>query len=252
MTTVSIINEAGSAGKTTTAVTLAALAAQDGLRVRLIDLDGQGTATHWLARSRTSPNAADVLLQDVPLDDATVDTDVDGLTLVPSGRDLYAATVELSRRIGGEQLLRVRIAEAQPVDLTIIDCPGSIGILNVAALVASDHAVTVTLPGLKEVRGIAPIRDTIAEVAAMYGRSVALAAIVPCAVPPANAGAAYVEAMELLKERYGDLVTPPVRRSVRVADAQVAQEPLPVAYPHEQVTEDYRIVYKDLQSRGVQ
>ena len=120
-----------------------------------------------------------------------------------------------------------------------------------AALVASDAVVTVTQPTSKELEGISALEGTIAEVAEDFDKDLELGAIVPCIVPPASSGALYADAVAQLREAYGDLVTPNVRRSVKAAGAYSHREPLPVFAPREGVTRDYAAVLDALVERGV-
>lgn len=254
MFVVPIANEAGSAGKTTTAVTLGAELAADGLRVVVIDLDTQANASHWLGGAQAGrPTIADVLMRRAPLADALLPTALSSLHLVAAEKEtLGAASVELGRVTAGEQRLRLALNVDQVADVVLVDCPGSLSVLTIAALVASTGPlVTVTQPTVKEQAGIASLERTVEDVAAGYNPALALGAIVPCIVPPANAGLIYGEALALLREVYDDLVTPAVRRSARVAEAYARQLPLPVHAPREGVTEDYRAVRRDLGEKKV-
>lgn len=251
MPTIAIANQAGSAGKTTTAVNIAALcAAELGLRVRLIDSDGQANATAALGVVvGDSPTLGDVLLEQATVDQAEQTTKVDGLTLLPSTFDLDEAAVQLGRSLGGEQRLRRALQPAPPVDLTIIDCPGALSVLTVAALIVADSVVTVTKPALKEMGGIPAMEETIESVRQNYSE-VTLAAIVPCEVPPPAAGKVYVMALDLLAAEYEDMVTPPVRRSARVPESYSHGLPLNLHAPTAPVTDDYRQVVEYLRARG--
>lgn len=251
MSTITFANQAGSAGKTSSAVTLAALLAGRGYTVRLIDSDAQANATLWLKVGGHRLTLGDVLHRRASLHDATVDTAVPGLQLVPSHSRLDSDAVELARGVGGEQRLRLAIEDAPPADVTIIDCPGALSILTVAALVASDALVTVTQPTVKELAGLPQMEATAEEVRAAYNPKLRLAAVVPCIVPPAASGALYTQALAMLREQWGDLVTPPVRRSVRIPEAYSQQVPLSVHAPHEGVTDDYRAVLEHLVAAGV-
>ena len=104
-------------------------------------------------------------------------------------------------------------------------------------------------PSLKELEGLPSLEETIAKVRGMYKPDLYLSAVIPCIVPPASAGALYVEGQERLREAYGDLVTPPVRRSVRVPEAYSQRVPLTVHAPLEQITSDYQAVADYLKGR---
>ncbi|NHC13706.1 ParA family protein [Motilibacter deserti] len=257
MITVAIANQAGSAGKTTSAVTLAALLAQGGHEVLLLDSDAQANATTWLGGNEPEATLGDVLLRrrGLTLTDAAVETDVPRLRLVPADERLDADAVELSRALGGEQRLRQALeamAEQQAAaDVVLVDCPGALSIFTIAALVAADSVVTVAQPTVKELAGVPKLEATVEDVRGAYNPKLALGGVIPCNVPPAGAGALYSQALALLGENYGDVVTPPVRRSVRVPEAYAQQRPLPVHSPREAVTDDYRAVLDALARAGV-
>lgn len=254
MSIVAIANKAGSAGKTTTATTLAVLLAQTGRRVRVIDLDAQANASAWLGQpDPTAPTVHTVLFDRLPLAEAEHPVPgVPGLTVVPADPDrMEGAGAELARLLGGERRLLQALAAADPTDDTIIDCPGALDHLTVAALLAADAAVTVAAPTLKEASGISRFETTVEEIRTGYDTRLHLAAVVPCIVPPANAGLIYGQVMDLLREDYGDLVTPAVRRSARVPEAYAQGVPLPLHAPREPVTNDYRAVLDHLLAAGL-
>lgn len=245
MSTLSIANAAGSAGKTTTAVSLATLIAQSGRTARLIDCDPQGNATHATGAVLPAGAAtiADVLSGTRTITDAELETVVPGLTVIPAqSASLEGIETVLSRAVGAEQRLRLALEGARQVDVTIIDCPGSVGLLTVTALVASDAVLTVTMPTVKELAGLPRIDGVVEQVRAAYRPRLRLAGVVPCKVPPRSRGRLYTEALDLLHEQWGDQVTPIVRDSVRVPEAYAARNPLPAYDPTAPVTGDYRAV----------
>jgi chromosome partitioning protein len=251
VTTVAIANDGGSAGKTTTAVSLGALLAREGHSVRIIDMDPQHNASTWLGYDDVQgPTTGDVLLRRATIDQAAQPVGIPGLQVVPTNRDLAGDAVELGRNLGGEQRLRQALEVATPVDVTLIDCPGALSILTVAALVAADSVVTVANPTVKEISGIPSLVRTIEEVAASYNGKLKLRGIVPTQVPPPTAGALYSEAQDYLRATFEDLVTPPIRRTVRVAEAYANQMPLP-EFTNDPVADDHRAVLAFLQDRGV-
>lgn len=253
MKTITIANAAGSAGKTTTTVTLAALLAQRDVRVVVVDLDGQANSTRWLGVDPEAVEATSsaVMLRTASLADALVETNTLGVRLVPASEAVYADGIALQQVTGREMRLASALRKLDDADVVLIDCPGTIGLMTVAALVASDEVLTVTQPTSKELEGIGALEATIAEVVEDFDKDLELAAIVPCIVPPASAGALYAEAIEQLREAYGDLVTPSVRRSVKAAGAYSHRDPLPSFAPREGVTRDYESVLEQLLERGV-
>lgn len=254
MSTFTIANAAGSAGKTTTAVALAAVLAGMGRTVRLIDLDPQGNATHAVGVTPAAgqPTVAELLTGDADVAAVQVPTAWSRLSVLPvTPATLEGIETRLSRMVGAEQRLRLALEDAQPVDDTLIDCPGSIGLLTVEALVAADSAVTVAMPTVKELAGLPRIDQVVEQVRAAYRPKLRLAAVVPCKVPTASRGRLYADAVHLLTEQWGELVTPTVRDSVRVPEAYAARTPLPIYDPAAPVTGDYRLVADWLARAGV-
>ena len=137
----SIANQKGGVGKTTTAVSLSAALAQVPLRVLLIDLDPQGNATSGVGvrGEHCATTVYDVIVDDTPLEDAVEPTSVRNLFLVPATIDLAGAEIELVSAFSREQKLRRALEGVrEDFDLIIIDCPPSLGLLTVNALTAED------------------------------------------------------------------------------------------------------------------
>lgn len=250
---VAVVNDAGSAGKTTTTVTLAALLASAGLSVLVVDLDAQANATRWLGvdPDTVTSGAGHVLLKLATAVDAATDTNTAGVRLLAGGDALKHQRVELGRVTGCEQRLRTALAGVG-LDVVLIDCQAGAGeLLPLAAMVAATSVITVTLPGPKELEGIPRVEDMVAAVAEAYRPSLALGAIIPCKVPPPNRGRLYSDAVAMLRAAYNGRVTPAVRDSVAAVAAYDRREPLPAHAPAAAVTEDYRAVLAHLQEAGV-
>ena len=137
---ISIINQKGGVGKTTTAVNLAAYLADRGKKTLLIDEDAQGNSTSGLSKDvELKKNLYDVLLDDADAEEAIVKTAVKKLSLLPSSIDLAGADIELSTMDGREHILKKKIeALKDAYDFILIDCPPSLGLMTLNALVASD------------------------------------------------------------------------------------------------------------------
>lgn len=253
MKIITVANAAGSAGKTTTVVSLAAHLAERGRRVVVVDLDGQANSTRWfgLDPDEIDATSAALMLREVSLEDALVETNTPGVRLVPANERVHADGIRLQQVTGREMRLATALRKLEDADVVLIDCPGTIGLMTVAALVASEAVVTVTQPTSKELEGIGALEATIAEVAEDFDKALELDAIVPCIVPPTSSGALYADAIAQLRDAYGDLVTPNVRRSVKAAGAYSHREPLPVFAPREGVTRDYAAVLDALIEREV-
>lgn len=245
-----ITNAAGSSGKTTTAVTLAALLAETGRTVLVVDADSQANATDWLGVTDATITLSEVLRNEARLQDTIVDTNTAGVQLVPANRSLEATAIILNVERAGEQRLR-KALKGVDADVILIDCPGNVSTLTLSALVAADKVVTVAMPSRKEIEGVPELEGVVADVADNYRPGLVVDAIVLCNVPAANAGQLHVDAVRLLTEAYGPLVSPPVRRAVKVPEAYGHSIPLPAHAPTAGVTNDYREVLAWLIDKGV-
>jgi chromosome partitioning protein len=141
---ISIANQKGGVGKTTTAVNLGAALAELDYRVLVIDLDPQGNATTGMGISHRNVEGSiyDVIMNDAPIDDCTEPTTVRNLFVVPATIDLAGAEIELVPAFSRELKLRRALAQISgSYDFTLIDCPPSLGLLTVNGLAASDDVI---------------------------------------------------------------------------------------------------------------
>jgi chromosome partitioning protein len=158
-----IANQKGGVGKTTTAVNLAAAVAAAGYNTLIVDIDPQTNATVGLGQPRDlSPSVYDVLCGNCSAAEAVHPTTVDCLWLMPAGRGLVGASVELPTVAGSERLLRDALAPLrQRFALILIDCPPSLGPLTVNALVAADRVIVPVQTEYYALEGLAQVLDTI-------------------------------------------------------------------------------------------
>lgn len=143
---ISIVNQKGGVGKTTTAVNLAAGLGRQGCKVLLIDIDPQGNSTsgYGLNKRDIRVSSYDVLTRSAKIEDATVETQFEGVSIVPSNMDLAGAEIEMIELPKREALLKAAISLVRSkYDYILLDCPPSLGLITLNALTASD---TVLVP----------------------------------------------------------------------------------------------------------
>ncbi|MBR3182658.1 MAG: ParA family protein [Eggerthellaceae bacterium] len=141
---IAIINQKGGVGKSTTAINLAAALGDMGKQVLLVDLDPQGNATSGLGIEKKQLDCCiyDVLLNDLDITQAIIPDVYKGLDLVPATINLAGAEVELVSEMARESRLRDAVGSLRgKYDYVFIDCPPSLGLLTVNALVAADKLI---------------------------------------------------------------------------------------------------------------
>ena len=157
-------NQKGGVGKTTTCVNMSAYLAHKGYKCLIVDLDAQGNATSGLGfvKSDVKNSVYNVMIDDMPIEQAVLKTDVEGLDILPSNIDLAGAEVELVYVKEREKVLRRVLEKAKDsYDFITIDCPPSLGLLTINALAASD---TVMIPIQSEyyaLEGLSQLMNTI-------------------------------------------------------------------------------------------
>ncbi len=147
---IAVVNQKGGVGKTTTAINLGAALAELGFHVLLVDLDPQGNASTGLgvAKENRRLTTYDLLLDDAPLQDVVQKTQIDGLWVAPATTDLSSADIEMvaneKRSFLLHDALRQKAIDRYELDYVLIDCPPSLSLLTVNAMVAA-HSVLVPL-----------------------------------------------------------------------------------------------------------
>ncbi len=227
---IAVANQKGGVGKTTTTVNLGAAAAELGHRVLIIDLDPQGNASTGLGiNPRTLESSMyDVLLHDVPMDDAIEAAAVRNLFLAPANLDLAGAEIELVPAFSREMRLKNAIATvADDFDLILIDCPPSLGLLTVNALAAATEVLVPIQCEYYALEGLGQLLRNVDLVQRNLNAELHLSHIV-LVMFDARTNLASQVATEV-REHFGDLVCKTViPRTVRLSEAPSFGQPITV------------------------
>ena len=138
---IAVANQKGGVAKTTTAVNLSAALHSLGKKILLVDLDPQGNACSGMGVSKgSSPNTYEMLMKGVPAEEAVFKTEFGDI--IPSGKDLAAASLEMTGMDGRESVLKKALLPVKmDYDFIFIDCPPSLELITVNALVAADSVL---------------------------------------------------------------------------------------------------------------
>lgn len=168
---ISIVNQKGGVGKTTTAVNLAAGLGRQGCKVLLIDIDPQGNSTsgYGLNKRDVRLSSYDVLTKAAKIADATVVTEFEGVSLVPSNMDLAGAEIEMIDLPKRESLLKAALSLVRGrYDYVLLDCPPSLGLITLNALTASDTVLVPIQCEYYALEGLSQLMSTIRLVRQKY------------------------------------------------------------------------------------
>lgn len=226
---VSMVNQKGGVGKTTTTINLGAALAEYGRKVLLVDFDPQGSLSVGLGLNPHEMDATvyNALMQrEVSITDVIVPSGVAGMDLVPSNIDLAAAEVQLVNEVAREQTLqRVLAPVLADYDFVLIDCQPSLGLLTVNALTASNGVIVPLECEYFALRGVALLKTTIDKVQERLNPHLEIDGVLGTMFDTRTLHGR--EVMDRLVEAWGEQVFHTViRRTVKFSDSTVAGEPI--------------------------
>ena len=240
---IAIANQKGGVGKTTTTINLAAALVEEGVRVLLVDLDPQGNASTGLGIDQRDYTTYDLLVDDVQLDDVIQMVDQEGLGIIPATVDLSSADMELmaneKRSFLLHDALRQPAMDKFDWDYILIDCPPSLNLLTVNAMVAS-HSVMIPLQSeFFALEGLSQLMLTVREVRQTANPELRIEGVVLTMFDARNNLSQQVE--EDARDNLGDLVyATRIPRNVRVPEAPSFAQPVLQYDPNSKGAEAYR------------
>lgn len=224
--TISIINQKGGVGKTTTAVNLSALMADMGQRVLIVDLDPQGNTTSGLGMAVEDKSVYEVLMGRIQMKELVEKTDFKNLSIAGSDIRLAGAELELVSIDKREFRLKTALASvAKDFDFILIDCPPSLSLLTVNALTASDSVIIPIQCEYYALEGVASLMQTIQRVKKTFNPRLDIEGVLLTMLDGrTNLGLQVVDEVKkhFKKQVYGTVIP----RTVRLGEAPSHGEPI--------------------------
>jgi chromosome partitioning protein len=250
---IAMCNQKGGVGKTTTTINLGACLAEYGRKVLLVDFDPQGAASVGIG---VNPHELDLTVYNllmergVDIHDVLIPSGIENLDVLPANIDLSAAEVQLVGEVARESVLaRALRPVMDDYDVILIDCQPSLGLLTVNALTAA-HGVLIPLEcEFFALRGVALLVETIEKVRDRLNPALEIDGILPTMYDSRTLHSREVVAR--VHEAFGDtLLHSIIGRTVKFPDATVAAEPILSFATAHQGAESYRLLARELVSRG--
>ena len=248
---IAFANQKGGIGKTTSAINTAAALGLEGKRVLLIDFDPQGNTSSGVGvNKRVLPTSAyDVVIARANAEQAIMKTNFKGLSLLPSNMNLAGAEFELVSADNREYRLRDALKPIEDdYEYMIIDCPPSLGILTLNALVASDGVVVPMQCEYFALEGLSQLVSTIRQVKKLYNPRLEITGLL---ITMFNGRLNLsLSVLEELKKYYKDRIfTTPVPRSVRLSEAPSYGKPIQYYDKYSKGALAYEDIAKELMQR---
>ena len=249
---IAIINQKGGVGKSTTAINLSAALGEMGKQVLLIDLDPQGNSSSGLGveKTRVSRCIYDALLNDIPLTDIIIPDVSKGLDVVPATINLAGAEVELVSEMARENRLKDAIGPMRGrYDYVFIDCPPSLGLLTINALVAADKLLIPIQCEFYALEGVTKLLDSMKRVKSRLNPSLDIYGVL--LTMSDNRTTLSRQVSDEVRRFFGKIVfETSIPRTVKLSEAPSFGQPITQYDPTGKGAQSYIDLAKEVISRG--
>ncbi len=248
---ISVANQKGGVGKTTTTVNLGACLAYLGKKVLLIDADAQGNATSGLGirKPDVKNDIYDILVNEIPIEETILPTSRENLSIVPATIQLAGAEIELTSMMARESRLKTAVEDVKDkYDYIFIDCPPSLGHLTINAFTASDSILIPVQSEYYALEGLSQLLNTIRLVQKHFNPSLEIEGVLLTMLDArTNLGAEVVgEVRKYFQEKVYDTVIP---RNVRLSESPSHGMSIIDYDPRSKGAESYQALAKEVLAR---
>lgn len=248
---ISVANQKGGVGKTTTTVNLGACLASLGKKVLIVDMDAQGNATSGVGirKPDVTRDIYDVLVNELPIDEATLITEHENLSIVPATLQLAGAEIELTSMMARESRLKGSLAEvSSQYDYILIDCPPSLGHLTINSFTASDSILIPVQCEYYALEGLSQLLNTVRLVQKHFNPELEIEGVLLTMYDArTNLGNEVVEEVrKYFREKVYETIIP---RNIRLSEAPSHGKPIIDYDPRSRGAEVYQALAKEVVSR---
>ncbi|UXP31094.1 ParA family protein [Reichenbachiella agarivorans] len=241
---ITVINQKGGTGKTTTSVNLGCALAEAKKKVLMIDLDPQGNLSYWLGIGEVDKTMADVMMLDNKITDVIVKKE--GVSIAPSDVSLSDVEINIASMNQRESILKNALSEVESdYDYVIIDCPPSLSLLTVNALTATDRVIVPLQMEVLSLQGLDQIVGSIARIKSVLNSNLEILGLLPVMVDRRRNLSR--EIYEYIEENYDlKLFESSIRSNVRVSEAPSFGVSVMSYSPNSTGATDYRAFAKEI------